>query len=231
MLQPLEVVVEDNNDAVSSVAFSPDGKHIVVGSTTLQLWNVGTRKLKLSLKSHQTLVDSVAFSPDGKYIVSSGDAIKLWDVKTGDQLFLKNGWFWDSLAFSPDGKCIVSGSIINKTIILLDPKTGEQLQPPLEGHKDSVNSVAFSPDSKYIISGSSDCTIGFWDGETGKLLSSFLGHEGPVTSVVFSPDGKCIVSGSTDKTSRLWNVETKEQLLLRGHESLVLFHQMASGLH
>jgi WD40 repeat protein len=52
----------------------------------------------------------------------------------------------------------VSGSDDN-TIRLWDAETGELLQPPLEGHEDSVASVAFSPDGKCIMSGSGDNTI------------------------------------------------------------------------
>ena len=129
-----------------------------------------------------------------------------------------------SAAFSPDGKHIVSGSY-DKTLQLWDAKTGEILQPPLEGHEGGVLSVAFSPDGKHIVSGSDDMTVRLWDAETGKMLQPPLqGHESGVLSVAFSPDGKHIMSGSKDKTILLWDAKTGEILKppLEGHEDGVL---------
>ena len=57
---------------VSSVAFSPDGQHIVSGSgdMLLKVWSVSARKEVASLAGHTSWVLSVAFSPDGQHIVS-----------------------------------------------------------------------------------------------------------------------------------------------------------------
>ena len=91
---------------VLSVAFSPDGKTIVSGSSdeTLKVWDAGTpsppdpsprRNLttsplataSLELKAekqsaHGHVVSSVAFSPDGKTIVSGSydKTLKVWDA-------------------------------------------------------------------------------------------------------------------------------------------------------
>ena len=54
-------------DAVSSVAFSPDGTRLLSGSAdkTLRLWDVATGRLIRTFEGHADLVSSVAFSPDG----------------------------------------------------------------------------------------------------------------------------------------------------------------------
>ena len=68
-----------------SVAFSPDGKRIVSGSTdnTLRVWDAEKGSaLGEPLRGHTGLVVSVAFSPDGKRIVSGGidNTLRVWPV-------------------------------------------------------------------------------------------------------------------------------------------------------
>ena len=62
-----------------AVAFSPDGKRIVTGSSdrTARVWDAETGTEKLALKGHTGRVTSVAFSPDGKRIVTgAGDLLR-----------------------------------------------------------------------------------------------------------------------------------------------------------
>ena len=74
-----------HTDAVYSVAFSPDSKRIVSGSSdkTLRLWDAETgTAIGKPLKGHTGEVWSVAFSPDGKRIVSgSADkTLRIWHI-------------------------------------------------------------------------------------------------------------------------------------------------------
>ena len=105
-------------DAVTSVAFSPDGKRIVSGSSdnTLRLWDAATgQPIGAPLTGHTDSVNSVAFSPDGKRIVSGSDdkTVRVWDADTGQQIGPRLTGHRDdvrSVVFSPDGTRIVSGS-------------------------------------------------------------------------------------------------------------------------
>ncbi|KAJ5380537.1 G-protein beta WD- 40 repeats containing protein [Penicillium cataractarum] len=75
-------------DAVFSVVFSPDGKHIASGfrERTIKLWDSTTGDLQKTPPGHASPVLLVAFSPDGKQIasVSSDKTVKIWDSTTGD---------------------------------------------------------------------------------------------------------------------------------------------------
>ncbi|MGD2084612.1 MAG: AAA-like domain-containing protein [Candidatus Aminicenantes bacterium] len=62
-----------HNNAVNSVAFSPDGKTVLTGSSdgTARLWEAATGNPVSSPMIHGDWVYSVAFSPDGKTIMAA----------------------------------------------------------------------------------------------------------------------------------------------------------------
>src|SRR5258708_3264177 len=68
---------------VQSVAYSPDGQHIVSGSSdnTIRIWDAETgAPVGEPLKGHTSQVQSVAYSPDGQHIVSASNdqTIRVW---------------------------------------------------------------------------------------------------------------------------------------------------------
>jgi len=104
--------------SVNSVAFSPDGRHIVSGSWdhTIRVWDVQTGgQVGNTLQGHTASVWSVAFSPDGRHIVSGSKdvTIQVWNIQTasqvGNPLQGHTSSVW-SVAFSPDGRHIMLGS-------------------------------------------------------------------------------------------------------------------------
>jgi WD40 repeat protein len=112
-------ISEELLGSVTSMAMSPDGKHILCGGADNQvmLWKVtptrGTRSCQGFLKGHKGPVTSLAFSPAGKYALSGSEdrTIRLWDISDGslNKVFEGHDDTVNSVAFSPDGKYVFSG--------------------------------------------------------------------------------------------------------------------------
>ena len=201
---------------VDSVAFSPDGRQVLSGSSdnTVKLWDTATGREIRTFSGHSEDVSSVAFSPDGRQVLSGSwdNTVKLWDTATGREVrtFSGHSQSVSSVAFSPDGRQVLSGSEDN-TVKLWDTATGREIRT-FSGHSENVSSVAFSPDGRQVLSGSEDTTIKLWDTATGREIRIFSGHTYVVNSVAFSPNGRQVLSGSWDGTVRLWDVSTGKEI-------------------
>ena len=105
----------ENKGLIWLVAFSPDGRRIVTGSSdkTAKLWDTDTGQEIRSLNGHGDSVCSVVFSPDGRFVLTGSWDRKaiLWDAVTGQEVRSFRGhtnWV-HSVAFSPDGDQVLTG--------------------------------------------------------------------------------------------------------------------------
>ncbi len=179
------------DDAVISLAFSPDRRSLAAATTDKE----------------------TVFSLDGKVIRSgNGSTISSWEFTNGRELLLKRritriiGVVW-ALAFSPDGTTLAAATEARE-IRLWDLQTGKE-RASLRGHRKTVHGVAFSFDGKLLASGSLDKTVKLWDLSKGEELATFRGHTSAVKCVAFAPDGRTIASGSWDNTARLWDAAAR----------------------
>ncbi len=126
-------IFEGHSSGVWSIAFSPDGKRLVVGSGDAQvrLWNLDEFRCLHTFEGHSSGVQSVAFSPNEKrLVVGSGDAqVRLWNLDEFRCCHTFRGHTKGilSVAFSPDSKVLASSSE-DETIKLWDVETGECLK-------------------------------------------------------------------------------------------------------
>ncbi len=114
------------NLSVQSVASSVSGNVLAVGGWgyntslakdvgVLELWNISTGELIMSLPTAEPIVNSVALSPDGTKLVAGGGAttgaLELWDVATGILIksFDTSAVPVNAVAFSADGKSFADG--------------------------------------------------------------------------------------------------------------------------
>ncbi len=153
------------------VAFSPDGKRVVVagarstteGGGVATVRDAQTGAALVELKAPKDTPLSVAFSPDGTRIAVAHftNSVTVWDAEKGTPLLDLKGHTGSvgSVAFSPDGKRIVTGSG-DRTVRVWDARTGVTLLE-FKGHTHAVTSVSFSADGSRILTAGGEVFV--WD--------------------------------------------------------------------
>jgi hypothetical protein len=165
-----------NAGHVLTVAFSPDGKSLAVGSWdgTVKLWDVATGKKIRQLPEHRTPVTRVEYSSDGKVLLSNGQdgTLGFWDTADGKQLrLLKDLPPISNFRLAPNGNFLATTHRGN--LQLWNMKT-EKMQFQLSAKQQFNRLLGFTPDSgKMICLGYREqrMKIVFRDTETGKQMA------------------------------------------------------------
>jgi WD40 repeat protein len=196
---------------VFSLAFSPDGKMVLVSGGLL--FDVATGKELRKLQGARPVHEAVALSADGRTAAAGeGNDVMLWDVATGKELRKLQGSAGavHALAFAPDGTSLAVADLRGE-VVLWGVATGKMLRRH-KGHEGGAWAVAFAPCGKVLASGGKDGLIRLWDVATGQELRQLKGHAGAVYALAFTPSGTALASGGADKTIRLWAPATGKEI-------------------
>jgi len=217
-----------HNRPVSTVAFSPDGKHLASSSDegTVKIWESATGRLVRTLEKQAQPVIAVAFNPGGDRLASASRNAPLciWDVVSGRQLVLAAVYPHIracSVCFSADGKQLAVGC--NEGVQVVDPTTGQQRQLFKSG--DGLYYAArYSPDGQFLATiqqmldrSTFKATLRMvvWETATGKERMAVPVHwnYGRADSgLCFSPDSKRLAALDLDRTIKFWDVSTGREV-------------------
>jgi serine/threonine protein kinase len=202
----------ENRANFNCVAFSPDGKEVLVGGTLPQIyrWKAGSRDLRANRGyfKHGTgdVVTALTYSADGRLAASAGQdrLVCVYDAtKSGSEpLSTLSGMRTpvQSVALSPSGRYVLAGGRDGKACLW---DTGDE--PPAKMDKpthvfewhdkeSTVKAVTFAPNGRFFLTGSDDGTICL--GEFGKdkpVWTEPSRGGGPILALAVAADGRNVL--------------------------------------
>jgi WD40 repeat protein len=213
-----------HTNAISSVAFSPDGRVLISGSRDgkLRVWTMspdGSPTFRptggAELGESINVVAVSGPGPNGPIVATAaGNRIRLWDFPSGRA---RGSWLTghtqriQGLAFSPNGNLLVSASfdgMLGQWNVETNEASGLLAPSGHTGVQDRV--VSLSPDGKTLAAGGYDGVVIFLDLENRKLGAPLFGS-GAVRSIGYSPDGRLLATGSSTGKLLFWDVAERRQ--------------------
>ena len=213
---------------INTVRFSPDSTRLAVAAGTpaelgeLQVWDIASRELKLSIPVGSDTLSGARWSPDGTRIAfGSVNTVRVVNAETGEEVLFQgahDNWVIDT-AFTSDGSHLVSVAR-DMTCKLTEVATQRfidnvtSITPgALSG---GLNSVAAHHERNEILVGGADGVAKVYRvfretarviGDDANLIRALPPLNGRIFSVAISPDGSLIAAAATiEGTSeiRVW---------------------------
>ncbi|KZT03179.1 WD40 repeat-like protein [Laetiporus sulphureus 93-53] len=217
----LQAPPDANFFSLASLAVSPDGRYVAVGSEQgfVFVWYAVTRELMYRFGDHINPVYALEFSPDSSVLASSsrGWIVVLFDVARGTTklaVHSSDEVSFHFFAWTSDGRTLASASM--RSMICLwdidaDPPC---MRAQCKGCFAATMGIAFSPDNSKLMSTCADVSVYMWDTQSGTLLSksSDPDYDGIILVAAFSPDGRRVLTGDGGGDARIWSVDTGEVL-------------------
>ncbi|MGD0293172.1 MAG: WD40 repeat domain-containing protein [Terracidiphilus sp.] len=202
------------SDPVASLAFTADGRGILMVSRTGMAWRMdaeGGRALPAPVVATKENAPPAAASMGGSTIPLP--------VKMGD------GRYVTVLVLSPDGRRVFMGYFHGEQGVW-DVETGKQIQHFDSHAAGSIFAADFSPDGRRLLTTNGGAWASLWNVDTGKEVQHFTVDPGwrprllypegdyrdTVAHLALSPDGHRALTSDWEGLIRLWNVDTGKQV-------------------
>ncbi len=225
-VQSMNEQLQQADQALRTVTFSPDGSTIITGGDfpSLHTWDAKTGAAVDAFAGHSAAIRALG-SLDDRYLVSVSDdqTLRIWDTRPEWTLERTIGSADDpnliahrvtSVDFSGDSsQLLIAGGIPSRRgeLQVFRTSDGQRTLYLPQAHDDAVYCARFSPDARRIASGGADKYLRTFDTASGQQLRRFEGHTSYVLGVAWKRDGRIIVSSGADNTIKVWDSETGDQ--------------------
>jgi WD40 repeat protein/DNA-binding SARP family transcriptional activator len=215
------------------LAYSPDGKTLVVGSTAGAGWRSTIALVKsrsqvlITSKTWASIIADVAFAPNGRTFATGellttntgspkGEVIVVRDSRTGlpraQSPTIPTARL---IGYTRDGRylLVVAGT---RRSLLLDART----MKPARMLDLGGSAAAVSPTANQAAFGRGDGTVTIVDLRSGKTRTLSGRASARIDTISFSRDGRTLATGAQDGTVSIWTVRPEAlRETLRGHSA------------
>jgi WD40 repeat protein len=228
---------DDIGLAITTLAFSPDGKRIATGeglrfvtvfpripaSGEILIWDPLTGKDIAEVNVAEETM-GLQFSPDSRQLAAgvADGFVYLWDAATGVQLnAIQSGSNVINAIFLADGRRLAYTDAFG-TAKVVDSQTGSEIARMPTEVQTSLTALAASNPADLIAVGDENGNIWVWKLRGQETAKVGTGPGVSISTVSFSPDGKRILLGAWDRTVRVADAITGEQTIVITHTNRVL---------
>ena len=189
---------------ISSVAFSPNGREIAVGTSIgVEILASNTLQQIDLIEITEGKSESIAYSPDSKrLVVSAGKKLLISNRVTGEVTLVNNSENVNAVHVSPDSQ--IHALLHNGFVQTWTPNL--QMSTISGGHRFRVKTMDFSLNGKWMATGGADQKIVIRNLESTKVDRKLIGTS-IVNGIAFTADSRFLIS-ATKSNVRVWNVNT-----------------------
>ncbi|MEI7685329.1 MAG: hypothetical protein WCL32_09900 [Planctomycetota bacterium] len=248
--KPFKILETSHGDAITAIAFSPDGRYFATGSTdgSINMWDTQIPERNFHLytfdaehgatSTHNGQVTALHFTPQCTLVTAARDnTLRIWSlhekgaVLVSEPIAGRSGSI-GALGVSRDGSTLLFDQ--GKTLQFLAPdgRAVATMQNPL-GTIPFDTLAEFSPDASLVLTaGGSEGRLQLWkaptDGKRGFELSQFVTSErSNVTSAAFfdpnkEGDAPFAISGAKDGVVYLWPLPSRADVQNFGIQNVEL---------
>ncbi|XP_069438086.1 periodic tryptophan protein 2 homolog isoform X3 [Ovis canadensis] len=204
-------------NSMVSLAYSPDGQHIVTGGDDgkVKVWNTLSGFCFVTFTEHSSGVTGVTFTTTGYVIVTSSmdGTVRAFDLhryRNFRTFTSPRPTQFSCVAVDSSGEIVSAGAQDSFEVFIWSMQTGRLLDV-LSGHEGPISGLCFNPMKSVLASASWDRTVRLWDMADSWRTTETLALTSDALAVTFRPDGAELAVATLNAQITFWDPENAVQ--------------------